>query len=74
MKRIGYKQYIAEYIFRLPFNIPIYTEDIAFNLAGHFSIEVGQAKTAQNGENDHSRRCMAITKGEKAPVQILYIN
>jgi len=29
---------------------------------------------AQNGENDHSQRCMAITKGEKAPVQILYIN
>jgi len=23
---------------------------------------------AQNGENDHSKRCMAITKGEKAPV------
>lgn len=48
MKRIGYKQYIAEYIFRLPFNIPIYTEGIAFNLAGHFNIEVGQAKTLVN--------------------------
>ena len=48
MKRKGYKQYIAEYIFRLPFNIPIYTEDIAFNLAGHFNIDVGQAKTLVN--------------------------
>ena len=48
MKRMGYKQYIVEYIFRLPFNIPIYTEDIAFNLAGHFNIDVGQAKTLVN--------------------------
>jgi len=48
MKQIGYKQFIEEYIFRLPFNIPIYTEDIAFNLAGHFNIEVGQAKTLVN--------------------------
>jgi hypothetical protein len=48
MKRIGYKQYIADYIFHSPFNIPIYTEDIAFNLAGHFNIEVGQAKALVN--------------------------
>lgn len=48
MKRIGYKQYIAEYVFRLPFNIPIYTEDIALELAGHFKIESGQAKALVN--------------------------
>ena len=48
MKRVGYKQYIAEHIFRLPFNIPIYTEDLATNLAGHFRIEIGQAKALVN--------------------------
>jgi hypothetical protein len=48
MKRIGYKQYITEHVFRLPFNIPIYTEDIAINLAGHFKIAVGQAKALVN--------------------------
>ena len=48
MKRIGYKQYIAEYVSRLPYNIPIYTEDIAFNLTVHFNIEVGQAKGLVN--------------------------
>jgi hypothetical protein len=48
MKQIGYKQYIAEHIFRLPFNIPIYTEDVANNLAGHFNIEIGRAKALVN--------------------------
>jgi hypothetical protein len=48
MKRIGYKQYIEEYVSCLPYNNPIYTEDIAFNLAGHFNIEVGQAKGLVN--------------------------
>lgn len=48
MKRKGYKQFIAEYIFSLPFNIPIYTEDIAIILAAHFNIEVSQAKTLVN--------------------------
>ena len=48
MKRIGYKQYIAEYICSLPFNIPIYSEDIALKLAAHFNIEIGHAKTLVN--------------------------
>jgi len=48
MKRLGYKQYIAEHVLRLPFNIPIYTDDIAFNLVGHFNIEIGQAKALVN--------------------------
>jgi len=48
MKRIGYKQYIAEHVFCLPFNIPIYTEDIALNVADHFNIELGQAKALVN--------------------------
>ena len=48
MNRIGYKQYIAEHVFCLPFNIPIYTEEIAINLAGHFNIEVGHAKVLVN--------------------------
>ena len=48
MVRKGYKQYIAEYVFRLPHNVPIYTEDIAVNLAGHFNSAVGQAKSLVN--------------------------
>jgi hypothetical protein len=48
MERVGYKQYIAEYVFRLPYNVPIYTEDIAIHLAGHFTITINQAKSLVN--------------------------
>jgi hypothetical protein len=48
MNRAGYKQYIAEYVIRLPFNTPIYTEDVALDLAGHFNIAIGHAKTLVN--------------------------
>ena len=48
MKRIGYKQFITEYISGLPYNIPIYTEDVARKLANHFAIGLEQAKTLIN--------------------------
>jgi len=48
MNRAGYKQYIAEYVIRLPFNTPIYTEDVALDLAGHFNITIDHAKTLVN--------------------------
>lgn len=48
MKRIGYKQFIAEYISGFPYNVPIYTEDVAKKLANHFVIELEQAKTLVN--------------------------
>jgi hypothetical protein len=48
MKRIGYKQFITEYISGLPYNVPIYTEDVARKLANHFVIGLKQAKTLVN--------------------------
>ena len=48
MERAGYKQYIAEYVFRFPFNAPIYTDDVAIDLADHFHITIGHAKTLVN--------------------------
>jgi len=48
MKRIGYKQFITEYISGLPYNVPIYTEDVARKLANHFVIGLEQAKTLVN--------------------------
>ncbi|MGB3703325.1 MAG: hypothetical protein WA997_18845 [Anaerolineales bacterium] len=48
MKRAGYKQYIAEYVFRFPINTPIYTEDVAIDLADHFHITIAHAKTLVN--------------------------
>ena len=48
MKRIGYKQYIAEYIFRLPLMFRSTQRTLQLNLARHFNIEVGQAKTLVN--------------------------
>jgi len=48
MKRIGYKQFITEYISSLPYNVPIYTKDVARKLANHFVIGLEQAKTLVN--------------------------
>lgn len=48
MSRIGYKQFIAKYISSLPYNVPIYTKDVAIKLATRFTIGLEQAKTLAN--------------------------
>lgn len=48
MERVGYGQYIADNILRLPFGVPIYTEDIASDLAKQFDIDIEKAKGLVN--------------------------
>jgi len=48
MEQVGYGQYIADNIFRLPFGVPIYTEDIASDLAKQFDIDLEKAKGLVN--------------------------
>jgi len=48
MERVGYRQYIANNINSLPYGVPIYTEDIANNLAKQFHIDIGKAKGLVN--------------------------
>lgn len=44
----GYKQFIEEYVRNLPYNVPIYTGEIANQLAAHFGISIGQSKGLVN--------------------------
>jgi len=48
MEQIGYGQYISDNILRLPFGVPIYTEDIANDLARKFDIDIEKAKGLVN--------------------------
>lgn len=48
MEQVGYGQYIVDNILRLPFGVPIYTEDIASDLAKQFDIDLEKAKGLVN--------------------------
>ncbi len=48
MEQVGYGQYIADMIFRLPVGVPIYTEDIAEKLVKQFEINFEKAKGLAN--------------------------
>lgn len=48
MEQVGYGQYISDNILRLPFGVPIYTEDIASDLAKQFDIDLEKAKCLVN--------------------------
>ncbi|MEI7962132.1 MAG: hypothetical protein WCI04_07390, partial [archaeon] len=48
MDHVGYGQYIANNIISLPYGVPIYTEDLANDLAKQFHIDIGQAKGLVN--------------------------
>jgi len=48
MEQSGYGQYIVENIFNLPFGVPIYTEEMARDLAGQFDIDFDKAKVLVN--------------------------
>lgn len=48
MAQAGYGRYVADNILGLPCGVPIYTEDIAANLAGQFNIDIKKAKSLVN--------------------------
>ncbi len=48
MKKISYKKYILEHILHLPYNVPIYTNDVALDLADRFNLDIGHAKSLVN--------------------------
>jgi hypothetical protein len=48
MEQVGYGQYIADNICSFPFGVPIYTDEIAHELAEKFRIELDQAKILVN--------------------------
>ncbi|SHO54155.1 hypothetical protein [Anaerocolumna xylanovorans] len=48
MEQAGYGQYIADNIRSFPFGVPIYTDEIARDVAGQFRIELDQAKILVN--------------------------
>jgi hypothetical protein len=48
MEQLGYGKYITDNINRLPFGIPIYTNEIANNLVREFNIDIIQAKKIAN--------------------------
>jgi len=48
MEHAGYGQFVVNNINSLPYGVPIYTEDIANNLAKQFHLDIGKAKGLVN--------------------------